>query len=66
MDYIFCFLLCFNTCCLIFSDDPQYLIVMQAFGHRVMTVSPRYDQYKDGWDASVLVEVNCDYHSIQV
>ncbi|RDY14305.1 hypothetical protein CR513_00645 [Mucuna pruriens] len=26
-------------------------------GHRVMTVSPRYDQYKDAWDTNVLVEV---------
>ncbi|KAG4908458.1 hypothetical protein AAZX31_20G204300 [Glycine max] len=26
-------------------------------GHRVMTVSPRYDQYKDAWDTSVTVEV---------
>ncbi|CAL0299968.1 unnamed protein product [Lupinus luteus] len=26
-------------------------------GHRVMTVSPRYDQYQDAWDTSVLVEV---------
>ncbi|XP_008775302.2 granule-bound starch synthase 1, chloroplastic/amyloplastic [Phoenix dactylifera] len=30
---------------------------MAANGHRVMTVSPRYDQYKDGWDANVLVEL---------
>ncbi|KAI6706956.1 hypothetical protein NL676_009918 [Syzygium grande] len=30
---------------------------MAARGHRVMTVSPRYDQYKDGWDTSVLVEI---------
>ncbi|KAK1324949.1 hypothetical protein QJS10_CPA01g02569 [Acorus calamus] len=30
---------------------------MAANGHRVMTVSPRYDQYKDTWDTSVLVEV---------
>ncbi|KAK7857925.1 granule-bound starch synthase 1 [Quercus suber] len=28
-----------------------------ANGHRVMTVSPRYDQYKDAWDTSVLVEM---------
>lgn len=26
-------------------------------GHRVMTVSPRYDQYKDAWDTSVSVEI---------
>lgn len=26
-------------------------------GHRVMTIAPRYDQYKDAWDTSVLVEV---------
>ncbi|XP_077247493.1 granule-bound starch synthase 1, chloroplastic/amyloplastic-like [Tasmannia lanceolata] len=30
---------------------------MAANGHRVMTVTPRYDQYKDSWDTSVTVEV---------
>lgn len=30
---------------------------MAANGHRVMTVSPRYDQYKDAWDTSVAVEI---------
>ncbi|KAK4802024.1 hypothetical protein SAY86_000227 [Trapa natans] len=30
---------------------------LAARGHRVMTISPRYDQYKDAWDTSVLVEV---------
>ncbi|EPS65732.1 granule-bound starch synthase 1, chloroplastic/amyloplastic, partial [Genlisea aurea] len=30
---------------------------LAANGHRVMTVSPRYDQYKDAWDTCVLVEV---------
>lgn len=30
---------------------------MQANGHRVMVVSPRYDQYKDAWDTSVVSEV---------
>ncbi|KAL9269369.1 Granule-bound starch synthase 1, chloroplastic/amyloplastic-like protein [Drosera capensis] len=30
---------------------------MAARGHRVMTISPRYDQYKDGWDTNVIVEV---------
>ncbi|GAV75110.1 Glycos_transf_1 domain-containing protein/Glyco_transf_5 domain-containing protein [Cephalotus follicularis] len=30
---------------------------MAAQGHRVMTVSPRYDQYKDAWDTGVLVDV---------
>ncbi|KAL2325260.1 hypothetical protein Fmac_024318 [Flemingia macrophylla] len=30
---------------------------LAGLGHRVMTVSPRYDQYKDAWDTSVLVEV---------
>ena len=29
----------------------------QANGHRVMTVSPRYDQYMDAWDTSVSVDV---------
>lgn len=35
---------------------------MAANGHRVMTVSPRYDQYKDAWDTSVTVEVSY-FHS---
>ncbi|KAA3454853.1 granule-bound starch synthase 1, chloroplastic/amyloplastic-like [Gossypium australe] len=30
---------------------------MAAKGHRVMTVSPRYDQYKDAWDTCVTVDV---------
>ncbi|KAG8662019.1 hypothetical protein MANES_01G055700v8 [Manihot esculenta] len=30
---------------------------LAARGHRVMTVSPRYDQYKDAWDTSVVVEI---------
>ncbi|KAK8583613.1 hypothetical protein V6N13_109021 [Hibiscus sabdariffa] len=30
---------------------------MAAKGHRVMTVSPRYDQYKDAWDTSVVVQL---------
>uniref|UniRef100_A0A0C9RFY0 Starch synthase, chloroplastic/amyloplastic n=1 Tax=Wollemia nobilis TaxID=56998 RepID=A0A0C9RFY0_9CONI len=30
---------------------------LAARGHRVMTVSPRYDQYKDSWDTDVLVDV---------
>ncbi|XVF10285.1 hypothetical protein REPUB_Repub07fG0169600 [Reevesia pubescens] len=30
---------------------------MAAKGHRVMTVSPRYDQYKDAWDTTVSVEL---------
>ncbi|KAJ8459341.1 hypothetical protein OPV22_032267 [Ensete ventricosum] len=30
---------------------------MAANGHRVMTIAPRYDQYKDGWDTSVQVEL---------
>ncbi|KAL9275014.1 Granule-bound starch synthase 1, chloroplastic/amyloplastic-like protein [Drosera capensis] len=30
---------------------------MAARGHRVMTISPRYDQYKDGWDTDIIVEV---------
>lgn len=27
-----------------------------------MTVSPRYDQYKDAWDTEVLAEVNSGTH----
>ncbi|KAK2998625.1 hypothetical protein RJ639_023584, partial [Escallonia herrerae] len=30
---------------------------MAANGHRVMTVTPRYDQYKDAWDTNVLAEI---------
>ncbi|XP_061342573.1 granule-bound starch synthase 1, chloroplastic/amyloplastic-like [Gastrolobium bilobum] len=30
---------------------------LAANGNRVMTVSPRYDQYKDAWDTCVQVEV---------
>lgn len=30
---------------------------MAANGHRVMTISPRYDQYKDAWDTNVVVEI---------
>uniref|UniRef100_A0A3Q7IRF5 Starch synthase, chloroplastic/amyloplastic n=3 Tax=Solanum lycopersicum TaxID=4081 RepID=A0A3Q7IRF5_SOLLC len=30
---------------------------LAARGHRVMTISPRYDQYKDAWDTSVALEV---------
>ncbi|PKI64385.1 hypothetical protein CRG98_015245 [Punica granatum] len=30
---------------------------LAARGHRVMTITPRYDQYKDAWDTCVLVDV---------
>ncbi|EPS70541.1 granule-bound starch synthase 1, chloroplastic/amyloplastic, partial [Genlisea aurea] len=30
---------------------------LAAKGHRVMTISPRYDQYKDAWDTSVIAQV---------
>ncbi|GJP45434.1 hypothetical protein CLOM_g4827 [Closterium sp. NIES-68] len=30
---------------------------LAARGHRVMTVSPRYDQYKDAWDTDVIIDV---------
>ncbi|KAF5811455.1 putative NDP-glucose--starch glucosyltransferase [Helianthus annuus] len=30
---------------------------MAANGHRVMTVAPRYDQYKDAWDTEVEIEL---------
>ncbi|KAE9595842.1 hypothetical protein Lal_00031022 [Lupinus albus] len=30
---------------------------LAANGHRVMTIVPRYDQYKDAWDTSVVAEV---------
>ncbi|CAL0315425.1 unnamed protein product [Lupinus luteus] len=31
--------------------------VLAANGHRVMTIAPCYDQYKDAWDTSVVAEV---------
>ncbi|RDY12543.1 hypothetical protein CR513_02645, partial [Mucuna pruriens] len=31
---------------------------LAGLGHRVMTVTPRHDQYMDAWDTSVLVEVS--------
>jgi granule-bound starch synthase len=30
---------------------------LAARGHRVMTVSPRYDQYKDSWDTGVSIDI---------
>ncbi|KAJ4728024.1 Starch synthase, chloroplastic/amyloplastic [Melia azedarach] len=30
---------------------------MAANGHRVMTIAPRYDQYKDAWDTDVVIEL---------
>ncbi|XP_058201860.1 granule-bound starch synthase 1, chloroplastic/amyloplastic-like [Rhododendron vialii] len=30
---------------------------MAANGHRVMTVSPRHDQYQDAWDTKVVIEI---------
>lgn len=30
---------------------------LAAMGHRVMTIAPRYDQYKDGWDTNVVIRV---------
>ncbi|XP_039134840.1 granule-bound starch synthase 1b, chloroplastic/amyloplastic [Dioscorea cayenensis subsp. rotundata] len=33
---------------------------LAASGHRVMTIAPRYDQYKDAWDTIVLLEVKVD------
>lgn len=35
--------------------------ILKARGHRVMTVTPRYDQYSDAWDTSVVVEVYIYY-----
>ncbi|KAJ9539045.1 hypothetical protein OSB04_031778 [Centaurea solstitialis] len=43
------------------SHRMWYVVVGEvagvANGHRVMTVSPRYDQYKDAWDTEVEIEV---------
>ncbi|KAJ4851180.1 hypothetical protein Tsubulata_000475 [Turnera subulata] len=30
---------------------------LAARGHRVMTIAPRYDQYKDAWDTCLLVKI---------
>ncbi|GMH26664.1 hypothetical protein Nepgr_028507 [Nepenthes gracilis] len=30
---------------------------LAAYGHRVMTVAPRYDQYADAWDTNAVVDV---------
>ncbi|KAL6004133.1 hypothetical protein ACLOJK_004680 [Asimina triloba] len=30
---------------------------LAANGHRVMTISPRYDQYRDSWDTNVVAEI---------
>ncbi|KAI4371912.1 hypothetical protein MLD38_010208 [Melastoma candidum] len=30
---------------------------LAARGHRVMTIAPRYDQYKDGWDTCVVIQI---------
>lgn len=30
---------------------------LAARGHRVMTICPRYDQYKDAWDTCVVVQI---------
>jgi len=34
-------------------------IVVQARGHRVMTISPRFDQYRDAWDTCLSAQVIC-------
>ncbi|KAI7988621.1 hypothetical protein LOK49_LG13G01640 [Camellia lanceoleosa] len=31
--------------------------LLKGNGHRVMTVSPHYDQYKDAWDTHVLLQI---------
>lgn len=31
---------------------------MAKRGHKVMTIAPRYDQYKDAWDTSVVINVD--------
>jgi granule-bound starch synthase len=33
-------------------------IELASRGHRVMTVAPRYDQYSDAWDTSVMVDID--------
>ncbi|MBA0616081.1 hypothetical protein Godav_016159 [Gossypium davidsonii] len=39
---------------------------MAAKGHRVMTVSPRYDQYKDAWDTCVTVDLKVGEETLTV
>lgn len=50
-------LLPYNSFLIINDTITSKLILLQANGHRVMTVSPRYDQYKDAWDTEVTIEV---------
>lgn len=33
-------------------------VELAKMGHNVMTIAPRYDQYRDGWDTSVVVEIS--------
>lgn len=46
--------------CRVCDLRARVLWLAQANGHRVMVVSPRYDQYKDAWDTSVVSEVLVD------
>lgn len=43
--------------CVCHVCDVHVCWLVQANGHRVMVISPRYDQYKDAWDTSVVSEV---------
>eukprot|EP00922_Rhytidocystis_sp_ex-Travisia-forbesii_P017923 GHVS01026704.1.p1 GENE.GHVS01026704.1~~GHVS01026704.1.p1 ORF type:complete len:637 (-),score=89.13 GHVS01026704.1:607-2517(-) len=33
-------------------------VALAALGHRVMTIAPRWDQYYDAWDTSIVAELN--------
>jgi len=39
---------------------------LAARGHRVMTISPRYDQYKDAWDTGVVTDVKMGDKDVSV
>ncbi|KAG7035523.1 Granule-bound starch synthase 1, chloroplastic/amyloplastic, partial [Cucurbita argyrosperma subsp. argyrosperma] len=39
---------------------------LAARGHRVMTIAPRYDQYKDAWDTNVTVEMQVGDQTLNV
>eukprot|EP00184_Porphyridium_aerugineum_P003601 CAMPEP_0184694194 /NCGR_PEP_ID=MMETSP0313-20130426/2234_1 /TAXON_ID=2792 /ORGANISM="Porphyridium aerugineum, Strain SAG 1380-2" /LENGTH=508 /DNA_ID=CAMNT_0027152445 /DNA_START=84 /DNA_END=1606 /DNA_ORIENTATION=- len=41
-------------------------IELAKMGHRVMSISPRYDQYADAWDTSFIADVNFGPSKTQV
>merc|ERR1712048_1429610 len=41
-------------------------IALAALGHRVMSISPRYDQYEEAWDTSFLSHVQMGSQTVPV